>query len=80
MFDMRIERNESEIFKVNQSVFFKMNQSDNCCEMSFFLRGQTRTNQKKAKGNLDPQISDLLSTCKNRLFTRAQAIGRGHAS
>ena len=49
LFDMWIQSNQSEVFKVSQSVFFKTNQSDNCTEMPCFLRGQTRTNQTKAK-------------------------------
>jgi len=53
VFDIWIQRHQSE--------FFKMNQSENCRKMSCFLRGQTRTNEKKPKWNLDPKISDLFS-------------------
>ena len=61
MFHIWIQRHQSEIFKMNQSESFKINQSKNYRKTSCFLRGPTRTNQKKAKWNLDPKISDLFS-------------------
>ena len=43
----------SEVFNLwiqrHQSEFFEMNQSENCRKTSCFLRGQIRTNQRKAK-------------------------------
>ena len=41
VFDTWIQRHQSKVFK--------MNQSENCRKTSCFLRGQRRTNQKKAK-------------------------------
>ena len=50
--DQWIRRNQSEIFKVNQSVFLKMNQSNNCWEMSCFLKRSDEKQSEKGKVKL----------------------------